>query len=75
MGIMLNPREIVYGVVLDFDGVQVLATADAAVIVGKHTDMHKVFGGLLAAYVPIDAANSSIKLIDIRAHAPGMFKD
>lgn len=70
----MKARRIRYGVVLRFGSDRVLTTADGAVIIGSKEDMGRVFGGLLTDYVPIDTANTSIALKEIRQHVPDMFK-
>jgi hypothetical protein len=62
----------IYGVVLDFNGDETLATSDRAILVGSVQDMRRVFGGLVSRFVPIGPKNT-VKLKQIREHAPGMF--
>lgn len=69
----MKNREVTYGVVLDFgNDDEVLATWGGSILVGSVEDMRQVFGGLVSRFVPIDA-KTTVSLIAIREHAPGMF--
>lgn len=70
----MNPRRIRFGVVLRFSNDRMLATSDGAVLIGSKEDLGRVFGGLVVDYVPIDTANTSITLKEVRQHVPDMFK-
>ena len=69
----LKPRKITYGVLLEFSDAEVLATWDGCILVGTVEDQRRVFGGMVTRFVPIDAANTTVALKEIREHAPGMF--
>jgi hypothetical protein len=69
----MKKREITYGVVLDLgDDDEVLATWGGSIIVGTIEDLRRVFGGMVTRFVPIDA-KTTVSLVAIREHAPGMF--
>jgi hypothetical protein len=69
----MKKREITYGVVLKFsDDDEVLVTWGGSIIVGTTEDLRRVFGGMVVRFVPIDA-NTTVSMVAIREHAPGMF--
>jgi hypothetical protein len=68
----MKRKENVYGVILDFNGDETLATSDGAILVGSVEDMRRVFGGLVTRFVPI-GTKVTVPLKQIREHAPGMF--
>lgn len=71
-------RDIVYGAVLEYNEadqhIACLATADGATLVGTREDINWLFADMLYSVVPIDKANSSIPLKQIREHVPEIFK-